>query len=217
MLQTWPEQMEQCGALWRHDGNPKRPYALWTSGLIADTYCDCNRFFAVDGVLERVAGALLYRVKQIIPKHARYIVLGPRRGGKTLADAIAKQLHAVSLGTRWEDESKTCMQVENLPENSGEGFTLLPVDDVISTAMSISAAISACQNVAPKASLSPAAFCVVNYSGTDKLGEQKIFSLIELKANFWRRGENPFTSDGKELVEPVANPKENWEILNRDY
>ena len=55
-----------------------------------------------------------------------------------------------------------------------------------------------------------------NRSGMTHLDGVPIFSLVTPNFKTWEEGNNPFTTDGKELVPPV-HPKLNWHELTRDY
>jgi len=220
-VEGWLTRMERIGALWRHDGNPKRPYPQLTSGLIADTYCECEKLFAHRALFQEAVESLIseMRQKEGFPRDDRRIVFAPREGGKKLADEIARQLSCASIGARWAGADKKTMILDDGAEKVLQPATaVIAGDDILSTGLSLSAALQALRARAPVGMRCkiPLIYCIGNFYEYPIFEGLSIASLFTIGVRRWKRGENPYTADGQERVAPVR-PEGNWDALVREY
>lgn len=110
----WEERFRGIGALWEHDGNPQRPYALLTTPVPDGRRRMTNKYFNSAVVQEhaKVFGEACVDLAQLgTPydtsyglRYTRYIV-GAAEGGIALSQRIAEALamrsaYAVKIGKR---------------------------------------------------------------------------------------------------------------------
>ena len=205
------KMLEDAGALWQHDGNPKRPYALLTSGKISDFYFNGSKVIEKPLLLSEVVEEVLRQIEfQIHPG----VVLGPAVGAIPFVYEMARSLSALAwFAEKSDDGSMKIARFESRPELN----RVLLGEDVITTGGSTFKTLEALWAHSPNAQAYAVA-CIVNRSGRSYLDHTglKIYSLLEVEAKTWERGNNPFTPDGAELIEPVR-PKQHWAELTKHY
>lgn len=203
------------GALWHHDGNPKRPYALLTSGRISNFFFNGSKIIErpelVGKVAELMANMARYRLKGERP----YAVVGPPMGAIILAHEVAWNLPPARF---WftEQDKKTGTQVLGRFAPESRDAMVLVVEDVITTGESARDTVKAVLDSGRVHGVYTFVLCIVNRSGKTTLPDgREIIPLMDFDAQSWERGHNPFTG-GPELVEPVR-PKTNWDALTQAY
>jgi orotate phosphoribosyltransferase len=217
-LMNWQEEFESIGAYWKHDGNPKRPYALLTSGKISDFFFNGSKVIERPKLVEEIAFTLmrLYRKRSI---DTPQVVVGPAIGAISLIHEIAKQLPSKPRAWFTEEileagEKKVAFKRF---DNSDNVRRALLVEDVITTGKSTMGTVEALGRLTPTVDTLPYALCIINRSGKETLPNgARIIALLTIEARTWDRGGNHFTPDGQELVEPVR-PKANWAALTQEY
>ncbi len=201
------------GALWQHDGNPKRPYALLTSGKISDFFFNGSKVIEEPVLLNDVVGELLHMAKRYADRPN--IVVGPAVGAIPIVYEAARQLQPYTRAWFAEKEEGE-MKIKRFEADDRAQNALL-VEDVITTMGSVLKVRAALKTLMPDIKIEPVVLCIVNRSGQTALPTgEKIISILEPDAKSWERGENPFTTDGQELVEPLR-PKSNWDAMNKQY
>lgn len=210
----WHKEFEHIGALWMHDGNPKRPYALLTGGKISNFFFNGSRVIERPWLVEKAVAALLgehelYEVEKLV-------VVGPAVGAIPLIYETARQMPYYTLAWFSEQRSDGSIMIQRF-ENSTHCEHALLVEDVITTGKSCMGTIRAVRDLDPGIKMFAHALCLVNRSEKKTLPDgTHIHSLLHIKAKTWERGANPFTPTGQEHVEPVR-PKANWHSLTRQY
>jgi len=207
-MSKWIKKLEKIGSLWIHDKNPKRPYALLTSGNHS------NGFFNMTKVMERPE--LLEEVcKEIVHQNPLAekpdIVVGSALGAITIAHVFAKQLGAKFAFTE-KDEANNTMILKRFSIKPGN--KVLIVEDVMATGGTTRKTIETLKNLG--AEILPEIFLLVNRSGKEELAGKKIKALIDYPMPIWKPGQCPFTQDGQEPI-PAVRPKQNWEDLIKKY
>jgi len=194
--------------IWKHDGNPKRPYARLTSGKISNGFVNCTHLISRPNMLHEALKDLVGPYK--IPR-TPFVVVGQAMGSITIASHAA-----LILGGR----SCWSVKVNNEAMQIDPRFALdasvpaIIVEDVTTSGGTTLKTKRALEHLGVP--LLPYIFTVVNRSGKTHADDLEIRALVTLDIKVWDFGENPFTKDGMELVEPVR-PKEHWEALRQEY
>jgi len=206
--QNWIQKFEELGALWIHDGSPKRPYALLTSGNRSNGFFNMTKIMEHPKLLEEVCAEI---IKNNPLDEKPDVVIGSALGAITIAHEFAKQ-----LGTRFafteKNSDKTEMILKRFSIQPGE--KVLIVEDVMSTGGTTLKTLKTLKDLG--AEILPFVFLLVNRSGQKELGGLEIKALIDRPMPMWEEGKCPFTEDGQEPVLPVR-PKQNWDDLIRKY
>src|SRR5947207_9998585 len=104
----WESIFKQRGAIWIHDGHPKRPHALLTSGLHSDGFVNCS-LIAQDAALlhQSVEDGLAPKLTD----NADWVI-GSALGAVTFAYAVALKLKAKAGFTEKDAESMKLARFE---------------------------------------------------------------------------------------------------------
>lgn len=214
MQEDWMRTFAKLGALWQHDGNAKRPYALLTSGKISDFFFNCSKVIEQPHILERAAIDLISLGREETESLLPGAVVGPSHGAVTLAYAIARRLPPARSWFTEMHEGKTALKRFDAATMTEQ---VLVVEDVITTGRSTLHTIDACMRQNTKMRIYSFVLCLVNRSGRHTLPDgRRIRALVTVDAKNWDRGKNPFSPEGEELVEPVR-PKQGWHALEQKY
>lgn len=212
--QGWVTEFKRLGALWKHDGDKRRPYALFRSGLISDEATNCRLIAQRPQLLEEAAQDLVGIMPMIEQDPDQIVVIGPAMGSIVLAYEIAGQ-----LGVRFWYSEKTRgekMQLAGGLAVKGDEYFIV-CDDTITTGGSCLKTIAGLRDLGIKQNqVAPFFLALVNQSGKEHIHNRTIISLISRKIIMWERGRNPFTKGGEEILEPIS-PKDNWGSLNAVY
>lgn len=209
----WEEEFARVGAFWRHDGNPHRPYARLTSGLISNGFFNGTRV-AEDGHLFGLACQALWRMADAaqVPGGTNLRIVGAEKGGIALATRIAES--ARSLSAFAEKTEREGLLFKRFDLSKDQRF--LMVEDTITTGGTLLSLERAVTRQRPTADFHRVVLALCNRSGKPTYRRFNILSLIAPDFQTWEEGANPFTGDGTESVPPVR-PKEGWEQLTRQY
>ncbi len=209
--QDWATEFGLAGAYWLHDQNPKRPYALLTSGLISNGFFNGGRV-GEDGLLfARACEALWRKAEEQGISRLNLRIVGAAMGAISLCSRIAEAGRCRSAYAERHGEDFIFVR-PNI--NKTEGFLL--VEDTITTGKTLDLLIAAVREKSPHGAFANMVLALCNRSGNTHFRDMPILSLISPSFQTWEQGKNPFTPDGKELVPPVR-PKHNWYDLVRAY
>lgn len=209
----WQKKLRDLGFLWVHDGNPKRPHVRLTSGLHSNGFVDIASFFFVYPDLGRklcddfVNG--IFRGIEGLPKID--CVISPAFGAITIGNNIAASI-----------DTGFCFAVPEMQGNKKifslekrfnvEGSVLLPVEDVITTAGSIGATITAAE--AKGAIIAPIILAVCNRSGLATISGRRIVSMLDIPMPSWEEAECPLCKVGSKAI--PAKVAGNWKLLTEE-
>lgn len=218
--QEWIQQFHHRGALWIHDGNPKRPHALLTSGMHSSGFFNSGIVMEDPVMLDEIArGLMLLLVKQGFDTDSVFRVIGPAMGAITLANDLARHLSM--------DRDISCLSgfVEKA-EKDGEpkhmvltrtkvnpGDHILLVEDVLTTGGSVELTAKAVNDAG--GIVVPFVAVIVNRSGLAEVGGRKIVALIDHPMPTWKPEECPLCASGSEAIRPKGT--ESWSRLNAAY
>ena len=209
--QDWEVEFSLAGAYWRHDGNPRRPFALLSSGMISDGYFNAGRVVE-DGVLFGRACESLWRAASeagISGQNLR--IVGAAMGAISLCSRLAEAAKCRSAYADRIEDDFAILRSDFWPI---EQFLL--VEDTVTTGRSLDRLRGAVWEKTPHGRVLDTVLTLCNRSGETELAGMRVLSLISPSFKVWSQGENPFTPDGKELV-PPERPKQNWHALTRAY
>ena len=221
----WMEIYKQKGALWFHDGNPKRPHALLTSGNHSDGFFNSELVMedpaSLDGASSELVDLLLgqgFFRGMLNPNR----VVGPAMGAITLAHDVARHMSLEydypCMRSYVEKETigiNTKMVFRRTSVQRGEKVLL--VEDVLTTGDSVEMAAKAV--VLAGGIVLPYVAVLVNRSGQKEVGGRKIVALIDQPMHNWdpvnNNGICPLCATGSEAIRPKN--LDNWARLNADY
>ena len=206
--QKWIQKLEDLGALWIHDKNPKRPYALLTSGNISNGFFNMTKVMEHPQLLEEVCKEIVHQ-NPLAEKPD--VVVGSALGAITIAHVFAKQLDAKFAFTE-KNKDETAMVLKRF--NITPGNKVLIVEDVMSTGNTTRKTIETLEKL--DVQILPYIFLLINRSGQKDLDGREVKALIDYPMPIWEPGKNPFTKDGQEIV-PAVRPKQNWNDLTKKY
>jgi orotate phosphoribosyltransferase len=222
MLRTaddWIREYQRKDALWIHDGNPKRPHALLTSGKHSNGFFN-SRLVIPDEVLLRDAASDLL---ELFARNGGDVsrvqgVVGPQTGATKLAELVSDQVMANNRGECfWASPAKNESEGQKSMVFNDEDLGLLPnqsvllCEDVLTTGGSVDLAATAVTNAG--GIVLPFLLVLVNRSGLTEASGKKIIALIDRPMPMWTPDECPLCKDGSEAV----RPKDNWARLNASY
>ena len=204
---SWMERFCDSGALCIHDGNPRRPHALLTSGKHSNGFFNASKIIENPRLLEQACTALINRHWKIeIPDR----IIGSAFGAITIAHEFGR-----NAGTKCGFTEPVIEEGEkNMPLkrfNVKKGDKVLVVEDVMTTGGTTNKTIATLEDLGAK--VSPVIFVLVNRSGMTHLGNREILALIDNEMPSWNPRECPLCKKGSEAI----RPKGNWKKLTADY
>ncbi|MEK7179865.1 MAG: hypothetical protein AAB706_00135 [Patescibacteria group bacterium] len=224
MLRTreeWIRQYQKRDALWLHDGNPKRPHALLTSGKHSNGFFN-SRLVIQDEVLLRDAASDLLElfIQQGGDISKVQGVVGPQTGATKLAELISDQIMAYTRAECfWASPAKNEIEGKKSMVFSDEDIILLPrqsillCEDVLTTGGSVDLTATAVTNA--QGIVLSFILVLVNRSGLTEASGKKIVALIDRSMSMFSLDECPLCKVGSEAIRPKG--KENWERLNATH
>lgn len=213
-MAAWEKRFEDVGAFWMHDGDPRRPYARLTSGLISNGFFNCGILVSEHPTLFAEAVQYLVNIADLPNGRDCFLrVVGAAKGAIILPFLIARYSEqAFAYAEKQEDE----LVFEERFSQHFANETFLLCEDTITTGGTVEKLARSVDTVLPGATFYDSVLAICNRSGLVEIGGKRIIALVDRPMLTWKEGENPFTVDGKELVEPVR-PKTHWGALTRDY
>ena len=211
-MNDWKKEFEAVGAIWVHDGNPKRPHAQLTSGMCSDGFVNCTLITQRPALLKRILtepDGLSPQFPDAAQGERVDWVIGSALGAVSFSYAVAERLNAQSGYTEKDGEAMKLARFEVAPKQ-----WVLVVEDVISTGGSTLKTIEAIEtSTSGQASICSFIVCLVNRSGKTHLGPHKIRSLITPDIHTWKPEECPLCKKGSKAV----RPKSHWKELTAQY
>ncbi|MEA2701999.1 MAG: orotate phosphoribosyltransferase [Candidatus Parcubacteria bacterium] len=212
----WLRAYQDLGALWIHDGNPRRPHALLTSGQHSNGFFNSKLVIEDKPLLNLAAQDLV----ELIDGRGEILclidrVVGPQTGATDLAELIAHE-----LGCSWSSPAKSGEGEERTMVFSQDeakaiyGDSVLLCEDVITTGGSVNRAATAITGAL--GDLLPYVAVLVNRSGLEEVDGRKIIALVTRHLPIWAAEECPLCAQGSEAIRPKESA-ENWGRLNAHY
>lgn len=205
------ELFDACGAIWLHDGNPKKPHAELTSGMCSNGFVDCLKVLKYPELCEILAKQLFWELKKkgvLIPDW----VIGSPYADITFSYEVAKAFGAKHNFCEKDpvNPKKMIWRRELIPA----GETVLQIEELITTSGTFQEIRRAVQEGNPEpVDFFPIVGALVHRP--PKLpadyGDIKVVALIEKEIWAVNPEECPLCKAGSERLRPKI--KENWEKL----
>lgn len=224
MLRTedqWISEYQQRGALWIHDGNPKRPHVVLASGKHSNGFFNGEIIMEDAYLLSEACSNLLYWLEQdglVLSTVDR--IVGPAYGAITMAHELARQItegtghrclraYPIKINDRTA-EKKLCFDKTTVRPDE----LVLGCEDTTTTGDSVRLALEAAEEKGGK--LLRYVALIVNRSGKSEIRGCKIIALIDRHLPMWDAVKCPLCAQGSPTIEHAKKP-ENWELLNAEY
>lgn len=215
----WVKAYQKNEAYWLHDGNPKRPHALLTSGLHSNGFFNSQKIIPIDELMRAAAKDFHQLVIRAgVDLDEVDFVVGPQTGATRLAEVICDDIRKFTGGScLWASPAKSekdgakSMVFEPLDLARLDETKVLLCEDVLTTGGSVELAAKAVE--AAGGELLPYVLVLVNRSGLQEVGGREVIALIDEPMPMWTPEECPLCAQGSEAV----RPKENWALLNAEY
>jgi orotate phosphoribosyltransferase len=215
----WIRRYQEKDALWIHDGNPKRPHALLSSGKHSSGFFNSRLVIPDQDLMGEAAWNLVHLFHHFGGDLSKVQgVVGPQTGATKLAELISRQIFAYTgESCFWASPAKMEVDGKKSMVFSDEELALLPgksillCEDVITTGGSVDLTAEAVERAGGM--VLPFVLALVNRSGLVEVSGRKIVSLIDRHMPTWEPDECPLCQEGSEAL----RPKDNWATLNADY
>lgn len=219
----WIEEFKKRNAFWMHDGNPKRPHALLTSGdkhsggffngglVIADAD------FTFEGCCHGLKAMLAHKELNALREAEHIRVMGPAMGAVGLAAMFAVSLTSFLPSVSWgyfEKQGEGANKRMTIPRADIQSHeTILIIEDTITTGSSAILGKRAVEEAG--ASVFPYLIALVNRSGQASINGHEIFSLVDIPLPTWAREDCPLCKQGSQAIK--CKGRDNWARLNAEY
>lgn len=202
-MTNWKQIFQDNGAIWTHDGNPKRPHALLTSGLHSDGFVNCTFVTQQPSLLQQIVSSP-DGLAPLLPQEKIDWVIGSAFGAITLAHSVAHQISARAGFTEKEGDG---MKLSRFEVSASD--RVLVVEDTISTGGSTLKTIHGLLNAGiSEQNIVPFIICLVNRSGKSDLAGKQIHALLTLQIHTWQPAECPLCRVGSSAVRPKSHWRE---------
>lgn len=208
---AWKHALRDIGAYWVHDGNPKRPHAIGTSGIHSDGYVNREVIIAA-GLLTEICHDTLEQCAPFLKVSPPDLVVGCGIGAKEIAKTFASLLHVRSVYT--EKSTTGGMPRMKLHSCISGGVAIL-VDDVFNTGLTLresARAVEACGNTVLHTVV---VWWNRSPTGTDHWDRGRVASLISHPIRNWQPAACPLCSRGSVALPPKVG--DNWHSLTKAY
>lgn len=214
----WIKVYQDYEAIWKHDGNPKRPHVVVRSKLHSGGFVNSGLVVQNPTILDIATGDLANELKHMsdfidMPLVRR--VIGPAMGAVTLSNDLARNIadqFQIDCLTAYAEKTDTGMVLARGLVEPDE--VAIICEDTLTTGDTVEQTILAVEAVGAKAA--PLVLVLVNRSGLKEVGGRRIVSLINHHMPTWPADQCPLCKEGSEAIE---DPKlgDNWLRLNAQY
>ncbi len=206
----------ECGAYWRHSGNLDEPFVRTRDNHITDGYFNGHKVME-DGHLFGLSCQALWRMADkhgVTGKNLR--VIAPEKGGIPMSSRLSEA--GKCLGAYGEKVSTHAARshFEFLRSSFDRSERFLLAEDTITTGRSLTRLEEALRRACGwEPDILPVVLALCNRSGHAEIHGRAVLSLVSPSFTVWDEGKNPYTPDGQEVVEPIAEPKYGWTALQQ--
>lgn len=196
---------EICGAYWVHNGDPKMPHALLTSGLHSNGYINLNEVLCYPRLTVLLAKLLYSKLLKETELPKAQWVVGSPMAAITFAYEMSRAAYAKhGVAERDENGKIVCKRFKISP-----GERVLIAEDLATTYKTTIELMEAIKENCPEAEIISPVALLVNRSGKDEVNGFKVSSLIKMDIQTWKPDECELCKNGSE----VLRPKQNWPKL----
>lgn len=169
---------------------------LLSSGKHSNGYAQCAKILMHPDKAEQVLSVVTEKLKGVKVD----AVVGPAMGGIIVAYELGRQLGVTAMFTERENDVMTLRRGFTVEK----GQKILITEDVITTGKSSLESIKALENFGVEI---VGLACIVNRSGSNKLGDYPIYSAVDLQIDTFEHDNCPLCDQGLELVKPGSRKK----------
>jgi orotate phosphoribosyltransferase len=215
----WVAEYKKRDALWIHDGNPKRPHALLTSGKHSSGFFNSGLVTEDPCLIMAACADLVGAVAEEINLFPLTHVIGSALGAIVMSHCMALSIQGIKLGPCLSSftekvDSDGAIRMVLKRSTLGQGAEILVVEDVLTTGGSLEHTIEAVTQAGGHAA--PVIAVLVNRSGLKTVrGGRKVISLIDEHMPIWESKACPLCAQGSEAIRP--KDAANWARLSFDY
>lgn len=207
----WIRTFIEKVAFWKHDGNPRRPHALLTSGNHSDGFFNGSLVVMDPRLVALAAHDLIMKVVEVMGvKIDVEMVIGSAFGAITLAHEIARQA-GTDMGFTEPVVTEAGKEMVLKRFSLEKGAPVIVVEDVMTTGSTTRKTIAEIETQGGLV-LEPI-LVLVNRSGMSKLEGRRIIALVDTEMPIWKSNECPLCKQGSEAL----RPKGNWDKLTANY
>jgi len=204
---AWEQELIRIGALWVHDGNPKRPHALLTSGLHSDCYFNAQKVTR-GGLLHDMCLDLIEGMSALTVVRPN-MVIGCGAGNAEQMAITVGVLFGVPSGHAKKIQKPDGEERMVLACNIGRGMNVLLVDDVFTTGKTLRRTTELV--CAEGASVMKTALFLVNRSTHQIFSTVHLCALINPVFKTWTDFACPLCKEGSKALRP--REENNWHTL----
>ena len=225
MSDDWEQSFADIGAFWYHDGNPRRPYVELTN--LKDGHRQIINGYFNGAIVQKHAwlfgracvelSGMLSSIHEPDSDGSQAIyVIAVEKGGTALSQRLGEALMCGSGFAEKIDEHTVRFERFTFEEDA----VFIPGEDTVTSGGTVGRLLIAARRAAPRCRFHPFILAFCNRSGKSEIwfdgSPYQVLALVDRAMQTWNLGENPFTPDGRELVEPVK-AKTHWAELTRSY
>lgn len=222
--EDWVSEYKKKDAFWIHDGNPRRPHALLSSGIHSNGFFNSQLVITDKEILRDAASDLLemfahqggdfIEIKVVVGP-----VVGPQTEATKLAMFLRDRINEVfgpcfsASPAKSEKNGKKSMVFGNEELGLLPGQSAVLCEDVLTTGGNIELTASAVTRA--RGIVLPWVLALVNRSGLKKVNGKKIVALIDHPIPTWAPEECPLCKMGSDAIRPKG--MDNWARLCLSY
>jgi orotate phosphoribosyltransferase len=210
-MTDWKRKLQSVGALWWHDGDPKHPHALLTSGKHCDGYCNGTKLVERPTLLAEVVTGMIENTREYLGGEVPDVIMGPAMGAITIGHEWARQLDTLFAFTEPvfnEGDIKKGQELKRF--EIPEGSKVLVVEDMVTTGGSIQKTIDTLAGL--DVHIYPFVPIIVDRSKNNPESLDSRYSvvpLVSVNVTVWEPDECELCVAGSEAV----RPKSHWNLL----
>lgn len=213
----WINEYKKKDALWIHDGNPKRPHALLTSGQHSNGFFNSRLVIPDEPLLREAASDLLELFVQQGGDVSKVKgVVGPQTGATKLAEFLKEDIGGNCFSAspaKNETAGQKSMVFNDEDLKLLPGKAILLCEDVLTTGGSVDLAADSVTQAG--GIILPFILVLVNRSGLTEVSGKKIIALIDHAMPMWAPDECPLCNQGSTALRP--KDKDSWKLLNAEH
>lgn len=204
MASNWEHIFAYYDAIWRHDGNMRKPHAELTSGRCSDGFIDVLRVLSHTRLCMSAASELVTKLRDVYPGPVDWVV-GADHAGATLSFAVAFLLDARHDFTE-KDATGKLQQWKRM--TIAPDKIVLQVEEMVTTATTLDRVRTGLAEGHPDYPLTyaPATLTLVNRSSYTAYHGEPLISALWTYFNEWEPNDCPLCQAGS----PKLRPKANW-------
>ena len=223
--ERWTAVFRERDAIWVHDGDPRRPHALLTSGRHSDGFVNAGIVSDEPRLIRSACAELVEALGEHVLLDSVTRVVGPAVGVVVMAHCVAHAVGSVTTGPRcrsaFTEKDPVSGRVEIRRCSLTSADEVLVVEDVLTTGGSVERTVEAVLRAGAR--VVPAVAVLVDRrpeadSSPDEsraIGSRRVVRLVRAPMHDWDPGECVLCRCGSEALRPKESG--NWARLCAAY